>query len=161
MSVSAKIISRLDVVETLSAGVALASDAQVTHTGASTEKQIQSGTTVPATKVAAFLQVLTAGAATIDLTALTGTNGAAVDFTGLKVQAAKFINPVGNSAMTITFGATNPYLLGGTAFKWILSAGQEMLVYLNDASPDVASGAKNIDISGTLAQSLTCVLVAG
>ena len=107
------------------------------------------------------MQALTAGAATIDLTALTGTNGAAVDFTGLKVQAAKFINPVGNAAMTITFGATNPYLLGGTAFKWILSAGQELLVYLNDASPDVASGAKNIDISGTLAQSLTCVLVAG
>jgi hypothetical protein len=159
MSVSAKIISRLDVNETITAP--LASDAQVSHTGASTEKHIQAGTTVPASKVAAFTQALSAGAATIDLTSLTGTNGASVTFLGLKVQAAKFINPVGNAAMTITFGAANPYLLGGAAFKWILLAGQEILVFLNDASPDVASGAKDIDISGTGTQSLTCVLVAG
>lgn len=160
MSVTVKIKSRLDVLETLTA--ALASDKNVLIDGASTEKTLNSATTVPATKVAAFTKALSTGAATIDLTALTGTNGATVDFTGLKVQAAKFINPSTNAnAITVTFGAATAYLLGGAAFKWILAPGQELLFFGNDAAPDVSASLKNIDLAGTGSQALTVVLVAG
>ena len=164
MSVQLAFVSNVTVQETLETGVPAisAADNGVTHTGYNSSANLNAGTTPPATVCAFFLKALSAGAGTIDLTALPGTLGAAVDGTGLKVQVAKFKNPATNAnAITVTFGAANPYLLGGSAFKWILQPGQEITIYGNDATPDVASGAKNIDIAGTGSQALQCSFVLG
>jgi hypothetical protein len=79
MSVAVSLESILTVVETLSGSRPFAVDAKarVTHDLLNTEKVLGAGMTPPATKVAAFQKALAAGVATIDLTALVGTNGAA------------------------------------------------------------------------------------
>lgn len=164
MSVTVAYAATCTVIETLTASVAdvPAANAKVTHSSFNTTAALTSSTTPPVTMTASFQKALSSGAATIDLTSLTGTNGSTVDFTGLKVQVVKFRNPAANgNAITVTYGASNPHLLGGTAFKWVLSPGQEILIYTNDASPDVGSSSKNIDISGTGSQAIDCQFVAG
>ena len=121
---------------------------------------LTSATTPPVTKVAAWKQALAAGAATVDLTALTGTNGASVDGTGLKVQILKVKN-LGANSLTLTFGAANPYNLLGAAFVIVLLTGQEITVYGNDATPDIAAGAKDIDLAGTLIETSEWIVVMG
>ncbi len=114
------------------------------------------------TKTASFIKALSGGAATIDLTALTGTNGATVDFTNLKVQFAKFRNPSTNAnSITVTFGAATGYLLMGSGWKIILAPGQEFTFRGYEATPDVTSLLKHIDLAGTASQSLYVQLVAG
>lgn len=124
---------------------------------------LTSSTDVPVTKHSEFQQALSSGTATIDLTALPGlTDDETVDGTGLKVQIAKFRNLASNAnAITITFGASNPYNLLGSAFVMELLPGQSITLYLDEAAPDIASGAKNLDISGTGAQILECQFVMG
>lgn len=164
MSVAVSYESTITTVETITTNVPAAStsDKTITHNGYNSSSSLTSVTTPPVTVCAYFSKALSTGAATIDLTALTGTNGATVDGTGLKVQCWKFKNPATNAnTITVTFGASNPYLLGGAAFKWILSPGQEIQGYGNDATPDVGSGAKTIDLAGTGSQTLECSIVMG
>ena len=87
MAVSATVKAILDVRELLASGVPASSggDAVVVHDGWNQELLLNGASAAPVTKVAAFQQALSSGAATIDLTALTGANGATVDGTGLKV----------------------------------------------------------------------------
>lgn len=164
MSVSVTYETKISTAETLETNVVAAgsNSKTVTHTGYNSSNSLAAATTQPATKCAYFSKALSAGAATIDLTALTGTNGASVTFSGLKVQCWKFKNPSTNAnSITVTFGASNAYLLGGTAFKWVLSPGQEICGYGYDATPDVSGSTKDIDISGTGSQALEVSLVAG
>lgn len=164
MSIAVAYASTVTTVETFDTNVPAisAGDNTITHTGYNTSANLNAGTTQPATLAAYFLKALSSGAATIDLTALSGTGGVTVDGTGLKVQVAKFKNPSTNAnTITVTFGASNAYLLGGAAFKFILQPGMEITVFGNDATPDVGSSTKNIDIAGTGSQALQCSIVLG
>lgn len=164
MSVQVSYASTLTVVETIetNAPAISAVDNTITQNGFNTTAVLNAGSVQPATDDAFFNKALSSGAATIDLTALTGTNNRVVDGTGLKVQFAKFINPATNAnQMTLTFGASNPYLLMGAAWKIILQPGQEFAFRGYDATPDVGSGAKNIDIAGTGSQALQVAIVVG
>jgi hypothetical protein len=165
MSVTVTYESKLSSVEVLETNVpaAAADQKSVTHTGYNTTKASQTAaSTPPVTKCAYFSKALSAGAASIDLTALTGTNGAAVDFSGLKVQYFKFKNPSTNAnAITVEAGASNGYLLGGTGWTFELQPGAEIGGFANDASPDVSGSTKTIDLSGTGTQALEVSLVAG
>jgi hypothetical protein len=164
MSVSAAYASNITVTEILTNNVdyASASNKDIVYNGLNYSVTIDGGTTVPATAVAAFPQALIAGAATIDLRALVGTNGVAVDGNGLKVQMAKFRNKSTNAnSITLTFGASNGYLLFGSGWQIILLPGQEFMAYLKDQAPDIDATHKTIDITGTLAQVLECILVLG
>ena len=118
-------------------------------------------TASPVTKVAAFVQALSTGTATIDLCALTGTNGATVSGDGLKVQVFKMKN-LGDNVMSITFGGTHPYEMMGSDFKVELDSGTEFLFYGNDATPDIASdSADKMDLAGTGAQTCEITIVMG
>jgi len=162
MAVTLKHNEKIRVEETLSTGVSSDnSDNMIVHDSMSSNRILNSGTTPPVTQVAQFAQGLTAGAKTIDLTALVGTNGAAVNGTGLKVQLFKVTNRVGNAAITLTDGASNGYELAGDAWKVILLAGQSFTFYGNDATPDVAVGAKTIDCTGTGTQTFDVIVVMG
>jgi hypothetical protein len=135
---------------------------KLTYTGLDTSKTLNAASTPPATKQAYFVKALATGAATIDLTALVGSNGAAVDLTGLKVQCLKLKNPATNAnTIKAKFGTANPYNLAGADWAITLSPGQEFTFYGDDDTPDVAAGAKNIDLSGTLVQELEVGIVAG
>ena len=154
--------STVTVKQTLDTGISSsAGDRTLIHDNINTSAVLNASSTIPVTKMIWVNQALTAGAKTLDLTSLTGTNGASVDFTGLKVQVAKLKNPTGNAAMTIKFGAANPYNLLGASWTLIILAGQEITVYGNDATPDVAGGAKDIDIAGTGSEIIEIQLVAG
>lgn len=150
--------------ETIEAGMAAAVGAVITHNGFNTAAKLSSNTVPPVTKMSAFVKALVAGAATIDLTALVGTAGVAVDGTGLKVQAIRIQNPSTNAnAVAITPGASNGYLLLGTGWKITLNPGEEFVwVGIDHASvPDVAAGAKTIDLAGTGTQSFNVLIILG
>lgn len=160
MSVSANYDGGITVRETLATGVEAATAPVVIHSGFNTSTTLNASSTVPATTSIERTLALSAGTLTVDLTSLTGTNGAAVDFTGLKVQMFKFKNPSTHS-ITFTFGASNGYLLLGTAWKMIIPAGAEVQGYIPDLAPDVDSSHKTIDVSGTGTDTFNIVLVAG
>jgi hypothetical protein len=150
MSITAEIVSQLTVRELLDVNVPAASNPTVVHSAFNTTKSLGAATAPPASKVAAFLKALVAGVATIDLTALTGTGGVAVNGTGLKVQAIKIINPSTNThLLTVAPGASNGHNLLGATFLITLYPGEEFLFVGNDhaSKPDIGATSKNLDIS--------------
>ena len=163
MSIQATYKANISLVETFES-FADPADATATFDGLNTEVTLGAATSPPITKHAEYAKVLSVGAGTIDLTALPVNNhaGSTQDCTGLKVQMAKFQNPVTNAnPITVTFGASNPYLLAGAGFKIILQPGEEWTFKGNDTTPDVAGGAKDIDLAGTGSQALNVQLVLG
>jgi len=164
MSVKLQYTTNLTAIEVLATNVngEPAANVTVKHTRLNKSATYQADTTPPVTKVATFSQSLTDGAATIDLTALEGTNGAAVDGTGLKVQAIKIVAKAANAnAITIAKGASNGYALAGAGFSVALAAGQEVVLFGNDATPDIAVDAKTLDLTGTGTQGVDVVIVMG
>lgn len=125
-----------------------AAAANVIHSGFDANQVLGAGTTPPLTLVSYQTYALTAGAATIDLTALDGVNDVDQDGTGLKVQTLIVHNPSAN-AITIAPGALNAYALFGSGNSIVVEPGVRMQFFFNDKTPDVASGAKEIDLSGT------------
>lgn len=161
MAVTLTYRSQVTAAETLSSSdFPAVPSAPLVHSGFDTTLSLSATTTPPVTTPAYFDQALTAGAATIDLTALTH-NGQAVNLTGLKVQTIKIKNPAGNAAMTFTEGASNGYALMGAGWQTTLLAGQEVTFYGNDATPDVAAGDRTIDITGTGTESCEIAITAG
>jgi len=155
-------VTQLTVTEILDGNVEGLSDKTVKHTGHNRAEKLDADTTPPVTKVASFSQALTAGAATINLTALVGTNDITVNGDGLKVQAVKMANPDTNeNAITATAGASNAYNLAGADWSVALQPGQEFVFYGNDATPDISSSACEIDLSGTGTEALEVEIVMG
>ena len=128
MSVELTYAATVTVVETLEDNVPAATGAnrKVRHDQFNGAAGLTASTTPPVTKVAAFEKALSAGAATIDLTNLTGTNGATVDGTGLKVQVLKIKNKATNAnPITIKTGLTDGYDLCRRRGRRCQGAGEE------------------------------------
>jgi len=124
------------------------------------------GTTTPAiTKVSRFTITLSAGAATLDLTAIPGlTPNETIDGTGLKVQAIKFTPSSGNAnPITASKGGTNGYGLtaAGTTWSIPMDAGQSSLRNTNNAAPAIGGSAKTIDFAGTGSQTIKVTIWLG
>lgn len=150
--------------ETITDGTpaALDSKSKVTHDQFNTTKTLDGATTPPVTKCAFFTQALTVGSATIDLSALPGTNNAVIDGTGLKVQLIRFKTPTANAnPISVDVGASNGYALAGANFHVTLGPGQEITFYGDDDTPDIATTAKELDLSGTGSQTLEVEVVMG
>src|SRR5512143_2810359 len=98
MTLAVAYASQLTVVERLT-GDYVGTDNTVTTNGLNTNEGWTASSTQPASKYSAGTKALSAGAGTIDLSALPDADGTAgaVDFTGLKVQAAKFRNKADNA----------------------------------------------------------------
>ena len=147
MSVAVTLAGTLTVVETLASNMPGATDAnsKVTHNVFNA-----TDTVTPATTCAFWEEVLSSGTATVDLTALEGSNSGAIDGSTLKVQAIMMKAPAANGAViTISVGAANGYDLLGAGMSIALLPGQWTLTFLYDASPDIAAGDKTIDLAGT------------
>lgn len=162
MAVSATYTSSVTSIETLSVVSANATHSRITHSLMDTVYALDAETTPPATEVVAWEQMLTAGSATIDLTSITVSPFAAKSLDGLKVQAMKIIaNAENENPYTLTEGASDGYELLGNAWKVVLQPGQEILIYGNDATPDVGATTKTIDCTGTDEESVSILIVAG
>lgn len=120
--------------------------------------RLNADSTPPATKVICKTIALTAGAYTLDLTTETGTNGAAIAGTGLRVQMIRVRNN-GANAMTFSEGASNGLALACGTF--IVPAGGIVQMYLNDAAPDIAAGDRAIDVAGTTTQEFELTIILG
>lgn len=157
-------------IETLAAGVPGSSSPKITYAGFNSSQTLNAGTTVPVTKIVTFEPTLSAGALTIDLTALTGANGASVTFSGLKLQFMLFNNGTttngvvaagSNSSVNIAEGASNGYPLFGASNDITIPAGGSFMIYFPDALADVSGTDKTIDLAGTGTDAFECVLIAG
>lgn len=126
---------------------------------------LTASSTVPATKHARFDLTLSSGSGSINLAALTGVNGdETVVGTGLKLQLLLLYNPSTNAnKITVAKGGSNGYGLtaAGDAWTAVLDPGQWRLFYMNDSAPDVASGARVLDVTGTGSQVLKVHAVLG
>lgn len=159
-------VSQVTFIETSAGPYVDPADATQSVRGLNTSQDLNASSVPPVTKATAYQVALTAGAATIDLTSLPNKDGVAgqVNFTGLKVQVYKFRNKSTNlNTITLTFGASNPYLLHGAAWKYILGPNEEMTFkgFDNANMPDVDSTHKNIDVAGTGTDTLEVELSAG
>ncbi len=132
-----------------------------------TSANLNSASTPVVTNKAVFALTLTAGAGSIDLTALPDSRGTQ-DFTGLKIQSMKFQVP-GANAMTVGKGASNGLGLttGGTTWSIPLPPAlanaplPEVVLVTPEGTPDVDSTHKKIDVAGTGTDVLYCTIVAG
>lgn len=105
---------------------------------------------------------LVAGAATVSLLALTDTKGGTIATTGKKLRAMFAMPTTGNAnALILTEGASNGYKFLGDGWKVSLSSGDALMVYKGANAPDIGASATNIDMSGTLVQSVELLLVFG
>jgi hypothetical protein len=120
----------------------------------------ESVTPDPATIISNHLYALTTGAATIDLRALRTVGGGEADGNGLKLQAFYFKN-LGANPMTITQGASNPYLPFGTSGSVVVQPGGGFTLFYNDASADVSGTVKTIDVAGTGSQTFEAGFILG
>ncbi len=113
------------------------------------ESDVRNSATTPAVaKFVAFLATLTAGALTVDLSTKTDANGVAIGY-GLRVQDIRIKN-LGANSLTIAEGASNGLALScGTL---VIPPGGCYQLFLNDAAPDMASGDRTLDVTGTSAQ---------
>lgn len=164
MSVDVTLAATLTVIETLAgnAPFALSANKRVTHNQLNQTETLGAATTPPATTVAAFNKALSTGTASIDFTSLTGTNGATVSASGLKLQAALIKATAGNAnPITIADGASNGYGGWGADFCVALTAGQWVLLFGDDSTTDVDGTHKVWDLTGTGSQSADFILVFG
>ncbi len=147
MSVSVSRQMKLTTRETLTSVVDVSS-ATINHSSYD-ESDVRNATTTPAvTKFLAFLATLSSGTLTVDLSTKTDANGVAIG-TGLRVQDIRIKN-LGAAALTIAEGGSNGLALScGTI---VVPAGGCVQYFLNDAAPDMASGDRTLDLTGTAAQ---------
>jgi hypothetical protein len=83
-----------------------------------------------------------------------------VDGTGLKVQVLKVKN-LGANALSIVPGASAGYDLLAADMKIVLAQNQEVMIFGNDATPDVGPTDKTLDLTGTLVQESEWMIVLG
>lgn len=159
MSVSCQYSARLTTAETLDATPG-ATAPVVNHDAYDKAFTLFASSTPPATKWAAFVKTLSGGASTVDLTALTGTNGAAVDGTGLKVRAIRIEND-GANTLSVQAGASNGIDLFGASGKVVIPPGGHVQMYFADGSPVIASGDRTLDLAGTGAQTSKWSILLG
>lgn len=164
-TVSAAYASSCSATVTFTGPFVSSSDPTALINGLNETGTLTASSTVPATKVAAYELTLSSGAGTINLAALPGiTAEETVNGTGLKVQLLKLKNKSSNAnKITVAKGASNGYGLCASGDDWdvTLSPGQSNLTLGNDAAPDIASGARTLDVTGTGAQVLQVLVVMG
>ena len=135
MSVNVTYRSNVTAVETFTT-VLTGETLSATHNTMDTISSLTASTVPPVSMMAAFTKAMTGSAVTIDLMALTGTNGATISGVNLRVQLIKIQNPLyqgngttPNSPVTITAGnyvITNGSFIFVANAKIVLNAGEEI-----------------------------------
>lgn len=151
MTVSAQYDFKLIVTETPALALDLAANPDIIHQITGDSGTLNASSNVTAAAVISDAVTLSAGALTINLTSYSRTTLApAVDFTGTKVKLWKFKALSTNTqTVTISGGASNGYLLFGTAGNCILAPGEVRYGYAPATAPTVSSTLKNIDFASS------------
>lgn len=141
----------LTVSETVTSPDAAAANATVKHDQFNVSKTANSSAPYSVTLTASQEIALVAGAKTIDLTALIGTNLGAVSLDTKKPIWLLIKNKSTNVGGPMTFakGASNGYTGLGASFSIQIPIGGSILIDLNTGTTTVSSTVKNIDVSGS------------
>lgn len=162
MSVNVNLVMNVTARETLTTDVPAANNPTIIHSGFDETVPLNANTTPPVTLMCAMAIALVAGSAAIDLTNLVGTNGAPVNGTGLQVRAFKIIAPSGNgSNISVAPSVSNGYNLFGSSSGLEVMAPGSSMMKRPQTLPAVASGAKNITLTGTGTDSLEIMFFFG
>lgn len=166
MLVNAKITLGFDITQTVEAAdspYASGSTNKIVYSGLSETINLGGSSTPAISKFVAFKQALTAGAATIDLTACPGgPAGTTVNASGLKLIAYKFRGLKGNAAaIAIAVGGSNGYQIDGGAYHRTLAPGASDEGYNVAASAAIDGTHKTIDLTGTGTDVLEIEMVFG
>jgi hypothetical protein len=122
---------------------------------------LTASTTPDAEKAYAGRVTLIAGAATLDLTALTDSEGTVLSMTAKKVRFFAIKGNGNANVCTIKVGAANGFTGFGTAWTIDVQVGGWIFLYAGAASVDIDATHKTIDFAGTLTQSFDVIIVAG
>ena len=162
MSLAVAYTSGLTVTEVLADADLNASGRTLTHSANSTSGSFNSASTPPVTTRARMNYTMVSGSGSIDLRALIGSNGAAVDGNGLRAQFVK-LTALGTNAnaITISKGVSSGYDGLGAAFSISLMPGAELLVRLVDGGSDIGSSNKTLDLAGIGSQGIVGEIVMG
>lgn len=162
MTVYAKHTLELRVQETLTLPNTNAAETLI-HEISTPKGTLSSATPVAVTKAWSSRVQLSAGALTLDLTALTRTNLPNVDLTGLRVKAMKIVPVAANTAaVTLTVGASNGYQAFGAIAdgKISLAAGSgAAFIFGNTELPAVGASAKTIDLASSDVDALVDIII--
>ena len=162
MSVTCNPQFLMGVAETLETNVDAAVVKRLIHSGFDlTNLTLNATSTPPVTKTSFLAHALTAGAKTLDFTALPGSNGITHDCTGLKMQLLLIHNPTGNATLTVAPGSSNPYPPWGTAKDLDIPAGSYFPFIWIDTLPDCSATVKTLDFSGSGTQTFNLGVVFG
>lgn len=163
MSVSVAYAFTATITEVLPSNTDSASSANrtVTHTNFNESGTLDATVTAsPATLQASFVKELSSGSGSIDLTALTGTNGATVDGTGLQPQIVRVKN-LGANSLTIKGGASNGHSAFTSTDGTVIPAGGIAMFFFNDGTQNIGSSDRIWDLTGTGAQTSEWTIVMG
>jgi len=165
MAISASVQAKLEVTDTLALGITDVDDPTVSYSAGGATPVDMSAATTPVATAAWFQEVgLSAGAVTLDFTALARGNLSDLDLTGLTIQAWKIqADSQNTSPILMQEGDANPYYLcGATGDTISLDASDEFMFKGSDSLQAVAAGAKDIKVtSADVDAKFKLVLVAG
>lgn len=146
-------------------GITGVTDPSVQHQVYGGAKALSSSSTPPVTKSWEGEVALTAGTATLDLTALDQGDLTALDLTGEDVVAISIRGDDGQTApITLSVAASNGYDIHGSgAGEEICSveAGDEVLIYKDGNAPAVSSTVKDITLTGSGTEKCHVMILAG
>lgn len=166
MSVQVSYRTNLTVLETLSSNVPGATDPTITHDAFNTSLSLNADAAIRrslypinATKCAIFEHQ---GNGTINLKSLSGTNGALVNANTLHLICYKLRCPDTNiMSIEVGEGATNGFPIFGAGKSIEMMPGQEMQFFYSDASPQITTSDRNIDVQAEGGDVLQCMFVFG
>ncbi len=163
MALSLRYDMNLKITDPYALGLDNVEDANLIHTLGTIGGTLSSNSSVPITKPWSDNVAMTAGAVTLDFTALDQVNLPVVNATGLKLQLFIFRNLSANSnTITIKDGATNGYdIFGDSSGQITLNPGEVEMRFCNESLEDVSATVKTIDITGTGTETLEVVMAFG
>jgi hypothetical protein len=164
VSVKLTYATSLTVDETLETNVPAANwqKKTVRHDGWNTAESLTDVTPVHVSLHAAFVATIAGGLCVLDLTALPGTNGVAVNGTGKKVQAVKFKAPAANvGPVAFAMSAVNGFPIVNGESKFGLLPGQELVFFGNEKSEEISPTMRLVDVIGNSGDMVYVQVVLG
>lgn len=160
MALSATFNFSIDVAETLASGVDGASNPIINHNGYNVTGRYTDASTPDVEYCVVKSVALSAGAYTLDLTNMTGTNGAAVNGNAKKIRLLRITVP-GTNAITVAKGASNGHTGLGSSFSLVIPAGGTVALDLSSNGVAISGTDKTLDFSGTGTDTFKLTLVLG
>ena len=163
MAVSLNLVLGVPVVEVLPAGnTPNSTTPTVTHDKLNQTLTLNANSTPSIAQVASGQKLMSAGAGTIDLTAVPSTNGATYNGNGQKVVAFEIQALATNAGnITVKFGASNPYNIFGASGQCTLVPGECIVNYKVSGGQAIGGTTKNIDLSGTTTDGISYIITMG